>query len=296
MGLGTPRILYGIHSISPYSQSSGVPYGILKVIGSANLALSSSIKELFAGSNKFSWTAETATIATSLTAKVKAYPGFLFQLFLGASSVDNAAETGGSVSALVNVLGTSVMKATTGVATLAVDSANKANLKFGQYVLKALTTNTLAIFLTSDVDSGRGVAVPYTDDSLKLTVAVGTITIATTVDEDLTDLGLTLTGGSSATAFVVGDTAEFSVRPPNTGSSDIIVGASTTTFQSFGMDMLAQKRTTQEMFEIRAHYVLGAGLPISLSEMAFSEPEIKMSCLYYAPLDRVFTIRGINPS
>ncbi len=61
-GLSAPRILYGVHSISPYSRTDGTPYGILKVIGSANLALTSALEQLYAGSNKFAWAAENKTV------------------------------------------------------------------------------------------------------------------------------------------------------------------------------------------------------------------------------------------
>ena len=52
---------------------------------------------------------------------------------------------------------------------------------------------------------------------------------------------------------------------------------------------------TGEMFEIDAHNCVGSGLPISMEEQAFSQPELKMTCLYDSSLDRVFTIRHILP-
>jgi hypothetical protein len=96
MALGNPRIIFGVHSISPYNRTTKMPYGILKVIGSANLALTSDIEQLFAGSNKFAWAAEAKTVNAELTAKVKAYPGFLFELFLGATVTDSGVDSSGS--------------------------------------------------------------------------------------------------------------------------------------------------------------------------------------------------------
>lgn len=293
MGLSDPRIIYGVHSISPYSRTDGTPYGILKVIGSADIALTSALEQLFAGSNKFAWAAENKTMATDLSAKVKAYPGFLFSLFLGATVTDVGVDAAGTISTVANKKGTSVVAAT-GLASVTVKAASKANLKFGKYVAKALTSTTLAIYLISDIDLGRGTAAVYTDDTLVLTES--TITISTATGTDVTDLGLTFTGGGSATAFVVGDTATFSVLPPSTKSSSIVVGSSTTTFPNFGALLLAQKRATGEMFEIDAHNCVGGGLPISFNENAFSEAPLKVVCLYDSTLDRVFTIRHILPS
>lgn len=295
MALSDPRIIYGVHSISPYARASKLPYGILKVIGSASIALTADLEQLYAGSNKYAWAAESKTVATELTAKVKAYPGFLFALFLGATVTDAAADTAGTVSTLTNVLGTSLRNTTTGIASVGVLTASKANLKFGAYVAKVLTSTTIGIYLLSDIDITRGTDAVYTDDNLGLTLS--TITIATaSALTNVADLGLVFTGGSGTIGMTVGDTASFNVLPPSTKSSEIVVGKSTDTLPAFGALILSQKRATGEMFEIDAHNCVGGGLPISLEETAFSQPELKMTCLYDSALDRVFTIRHILPS
>jgi hypothetical protein len=294
MSLADPRILYGVHSISPYSRTDGLPYGILKVIGSANLALSSDLEQLFAGSNKYAWAAENKTVSTELTAKVKAYPGFLFSLFLGASVTDAGADTAGTTSTLTNKYGSSVVNASTGIASVSVLAASKANLKFGKYVVKVLTSTTVGIYLLSDIDITRGTDAVYTDDTLALTLS--TITITSGADTNVADLGIKFSGGSGTIGMTVGDTATFEVLPPSTKSSSIVVGKSTDTFPAFGAVLLSQKRATGEMFEIDAHNCVGGGLPINMEENAFSQPELKMTCLYDSAKDRVFTIRHIVPS
>lgn len=296
MSLSDPRIVYGVHSISPYNRSTKLPYGILKVIGSANLALNSDLEQLFAGSNKFAWAAENKTVSTELKAKVKAYPGFLFSLFLGATVTDASADTAGTVSVLTNQNGTSLKSATTGIASVGVKSASKANLKFGKYILKVLSATTVGVYLLSDIDISRGTSVSFTDDTLALTLVGGVVTITSATGTDIADLGLTLTGGSGTIGMTIGDTASFEVLPPSTKSSSIVVGQSTDTFPNFGALLLSQKRATGEMFEIDAHNCVGGGLPINFDENAFSQPELKMTCLYDSTLNRVFTIRHILPS
>jgi hypothetical protein len=293
MSLSNPRIIYGIHSISPYSRTDYLPYGILKVVGSSNLALTSDLEQLFAGSNKYAWAAENKTVSTELTAKVKAYPGFLFSLFLGATVTDVGVDTAGTTSTVTNRFGTSLVSVA-GITTVTVKAAQKANLKFGKYILKVLTSSTLAVYLVSDIDIGRGTDAVYDDDTLRLTLSTVTIVAATGTDID--SLGLTITGAAGPISMTVGDTASFEVLPPSTKSSSIVVGKSTDTFPAFGALLLAQKRSTGEMFEIDAHNCVGGGLPINLEENAFSQPELKMTCLYDATLDRVFTIRHILPS
>lgn len=293
MSLSNPRIIFGVYSISPYHRDTKLPYGILKVVGSAHLALSSSIDELFGGANRFSWAAEAKQIKTELTAKVKAYPGFLFQLFLGASVTDTGVDSSGTVSALVNAKGTSAFNSTTGIASIAVKSAAKADLKFGKYTLSVLTSTTVALYLQSDIDIKRGTAESYLDDTLSV---VATLTIVASTGTDITGFGLTLTGGSGTIGMTVGDTCTFEVKPLSTSSSLIVVGSNPTDLPAFGAIMLAQKRATGEMFEIDAHNVIGVGLPIPLAEFAYSEAELKATCVYDSVLDRVFTIRHILPS
>lgn len=294
MPLSNPRIIFGIHSISPYNRTDKTPYGILKVIGSANLALTSDIEQLFAGSNKFAWAAEAKTLNSELTAKVKAYPGFLFSLFLGASVTDSGIDSAGTISTLVAGQGTTIPNATIGVASvIVIPTTGAPNLKFGKYVLKAASATTVNVYLYSDINANRGTVVSYVDDTLQV---AGPITVTgTSGTTDIASLGIRVTGGSGTVALVVGDTGSFEVKPPSTSSSAIVVGSSTTSFPNFGALLLAQKRATGELFEIDALNCVASGLPIALEEQAFSQPEIKMQCLYDSSADAVFKIRHYLP-
>lgn len=291
--LSQPRILYGIHSFTAASRLDGTPYGMLKVVSGGNIALTSEIEKLFAGSNRYAWAAENKTVDTEFTCKVKAYPNFLFELFLGATATDASNDAAGTVSTVTNVKGTSAVAAA-GIASISVKAAQKANLKFGKYIIKVLTSTTIGIFLLSDIDANRGTDVVYTDDSLQLTLS--TITIAAATGVDIDSLGLTITGGAGPIAMTVGDTAEFEVLPPSSKNTNIVVGRSTDTIPAFRALLLAQKRATGEMFEIFAPNCVGGGLPINLAENAFSEADLKVAILYDQSQDKVFSIRHIVPS
>lgn len=285
--LSNQPILYGIHSLAPYALTDGLPYGLMKVIGSANLELTTELDKLYAGSNKFPWAAESKTIETNLTAKVKALPGFLFALFLGATVTESGENTAGAAASYENFKGTSVK---TSITTVAVSVTNKANAKFTKYLIKAVSASTVDIYAFSDIDAQRGVDMDFVDDSLKVTAAPVTIT---TGANELADLGLTLTGAASV-ALVAGDTASFAVAPPNTKMTVIDVGAAGMSLPNFGAILYAQKRATGEMCEIEAYNCVGGGLPLSLEEQAWSQPELKMSCLYSANKGKVFQIRMIE--
>ena len=293
MSLANPRIIFGIHSISPYNRTTKLPYGILKVIGSAHLSLSSDIEQLFAGSNKFSWAAEAKTVNSELSCKVKAYPGFLFELFLGATVTDAGVDASGTVSTPSAGTG-ALINATTGLASVTIiPSTGAANLKFGKYALKATSATAVKLYLLSDIDIKRGTDGSYVDDTLEVS---GPHTVSDTGGTtDISAYGLRLTGGSGTVALTTGDSVMFEVKPPSTSSSSILVGASTTTFPAFGALLMAQKRSTGELFEIDALNCVASGLPIALEEQAFSAPELKMVCFYDSVADAVFKIRHYLP-
>lgn len=294
MSLSAPRILFGVHSISPYSRSDKSPYGILKVIGSASISIASSVEELFGGSQRFSWAAESKTFKAGIDCKVKAYPGFLFTLFMGGTVVDNSAEVSASVTTLTNFKGTSVKSATTGIASVAVKSGSEASVKFASYVVVAVSSTTVDVYAYSDADFPRAVAGSYLTDALK--IASGLTVTTSAVHTTIGNFGIDIIGGSGTIGMTTGDSATFSSRPINTGSSDIVIGASSTALPAFGAKILAQKRATAEMCEIDAYNCIAEGFPIPMDEMKFSETSIKITCLYDSAADAVFNVRTVIPT
>jgi len=289
MSLSAPRILFGIHSICLFNRTTAKPYGIAKVIGEASLALTSDLEQLFAGSNKFAWAAEAKTVNSELSLKLKEYPNFLFELFLGAAVTDNALDSDGDISGAVNVKGDSIIDPTNGI-TVALDSGSDANLKYGKYVLVATGAQAADIFLLSDVDIKRGVDGEYTNDLLK----IGTLNASATQDDGATT-GLSYTKNGTP-AFTVGDTAEFYVRPPSSDSMEAVIGSSATTFPAFGAYIVAQKRADGSIFDMEVYNAVANGMPIGLAENTFSQPEVKVACLYDSSKDAVAKIKHFIPA
>ncbi len=295
-GLSSPRILFGVHSMTPYNRNTGAPYGILKVIGQCNIALQASTEKLYAGAQRFAWASESKTIDTTVTAKVKAFPGFLFAQFLGATVTDNAGEATASVStALANVQGTSVLAAVTGVASIAVISGSEKDVKFGKYLLVATDATHVDVYAYTDVDFSRNTSKTYQTDLLKISASPLAVTTGGTLTA-LTGFGIDVVGGSGTIAMTTGDTAVFYLRPENTGSTDIIIGNATTQMAAFGAVMLSQKRSTGEMFEVEAFNCVPTGFPIPMDEMKFAETELKMDCIYDSTNDAVFKVHTVAPS
>lgn len=292
MALSQPRAIFGVHSISPYSRSTGEFYGTLKVLGGSSLALSGELIELMGGSSKYSWAVEDGRIDAELTVKAREYPNFVFELFLGKAPTNNSAETSGNLSTPANKYGTSVVNATTGI-TSTLTATTPADFKFGKYVIKAASATTVNVYFSSDLDLARGSNGSYESDDLKVTASALTITSGGTTL--IPNFGITLNGGSGAIAFTTGDTATFEVRPINTGSTTVTIGsASDSTFPEFGCIIYAQRRGNQEMMELDALRVKGIGLPMGFEENAWSEAEIKAKCFYDSTQDAVFKMRHVK--
>jgi hypothetical protein len=292
MSLPQPVTHFGVHSVTPYSLTDGTPYGILKVVHSASLALAGKLVPLMGGSNKYAWDVQETTITTEMSLKLGEYPDFVYTLFAGVTPTNNAADTLGAISTAVNKKGTSVIAAT-GILAPQIISGSETDLKFGKYVLVAKSATTLQVYYFSDVDIARGTGKTYVDGTLATQSVV--VTIATTVVSNLSGWGIKLTGGASTTAFVTGDTATFEVRPENTGSTIAVFGAVGATFPEFGALVYAKKKGTGEMVEIDCYRCKGEGVPLKFDENKYSEADVKITLMYDSTQDGVFRLRRVTP-
>ena len=290
MALSAPRSLFGIHSVSPYSRTDGTFFGELRVLENSSLSLSGETIDLLGGSNKFPWEAADGAITAEMSLAFSEYPDFVFELFLGNAPTSNSAETGGSVSGFANVKGTTVKDAANGIDVVELTSGDTTDLKFGKYIIKATGANTFDLFLSSDIDMGRGTDGSYLSDDLKiasaLSVASGDAVEAT--------FGLTFSKVGTP-AFTTGDTAEFYIRPINTSSMDVTIGATANqTFPNFGAVLYAQKKGDGQMLEIDAFNCKAVGMPINLQRNAFSAAEVTVKMLYDSAKDGVFKVRFVD--
>lgn len=293
MSLPAPISHFGVHSGTPYSRVTGLPYGTFKVIQSATLALSGKLVALTGGSAKYPYDVQEGEISPEMSLKVSEYPDWLYTLFAGAVPVDNAADSLGAVSTLTNKSGTSVVNATTGIASVGINTGSEADLKYGKYVVVAVSATTVNLYSLSDIDFQRGTAGSFQDGTLVLLAAAVTITAST--GSNITGWGLKLTGGSGAIGMTAGDTATFEVRPKNTGSTILTIGAASSTFPEFGFLIYAKKKGTGEMLELDAYRCKGEGVPLHFDKDKYSEADIKVNLMYDSTLDAVARVRRVTP-
>ena len=294
MALDQPRALYGVHSITAYKRADHLPYGqMARVIGGFGLAISGDINELMGGSSRYPWASEESAFNVEGNFKLKEFPDWVFEVFLGVAPTARSAEATGGVVALLNAKGTSVFKATTGIATATVKAGSETDLKFGAYVVVAVSATTVDVYLLSDVDAFRGTDLSLTN-AHKITSSA--LTIATSTAVTVPNTGIELTGGSGVIAMTTGDSAYYRSRPINNKSMTVVIGKMADEFPEFGALMLGQKRSNGEMVEIDAYRCKSAGLPMNGAEKAWWESEIKMKALYDDTLDGVFEVNHVSPT
>ena len=293
MALSQPKTIYGIHEVTPYNRTTGLPYGVLRVIGGSSLSLSGEVIKLMGGSSPYPWAAENGVITAEMALKVKELPSWLFNLFLGGTVTDTTSDPG-NTSTIVNVNGTTAVSATIGVASVGVKSGSEADLKFGAYIVKAVSGTTVDVYGVSDVDFDRGTDISFENDALKITASPLTITTGAAVE--IPNTGLELTGGSGTIGMTADDTASFEATPPSTLVTEVTVGALGASIPEFGAFVTAQKQSDGSMWIFDLYKVKALGLPLGMEEKAFGESEITATILYDSAKDGLFKARFVQPS
>jgi len=277
MPLSKPRTIFGVHSVTPYSRTTKIPYGEAQVLKGSTFTMEGSTIELKAGSNKFSWQIEDGDIEATLAFTVSEYPNWLFELFGGKAPTVGTAESSGNVSAIVDFNGISVVAATGITSVTAIPSTGAADLKMGKYVVAATSANSFKVYCLSDVDFGRGTDGTYINDSLEIANFTG---LTSGVTSDITAFGLRITMGASTPAMVTGDTATFEVRPINTFNRTVKIGGIADSFPEFGCVIYAQKSGSGALFEIDAFKMKAIGITLGAERKAFAESEYSAKASY----------------
>jgi hypothetical protein len=263
----------------------------MRVLQSSSLTLSGDLVTLQGGSQRFPWQVEDGYITAELALSFNEYPDFVYELFLGKDPTNNAAESAGNASTLTNKTGTSLVDASTGVATIGVKSGSEADLKFGKLLVKVVTATTVDVFYSSNLDFARGADKTFENDALKITASP--LTISTGAAVEIPGFGLELTGGSGTIGMTANDTATAEIRPINTSSNTVTIGGLSDAFPEYGALIYAQAQGTGNMYEIDCFRVKTLGLPINFNAKEFSNAEVTSQCFYDSAKSGVLSMREI---
>lgn len=278
MALSQPRCIYGIHSFTPYNKATGEFLDEVRVLAGSEFSLSGEVIELLGGSSRYPWKVADGRISAELSLTAREYPDSFFELLLGKQLTETTI-SGGDLSAITNVNGSTVSDATTGIDSIAISTA--ADLKTGKYIVVATGATTATLHISSDVDGAT-----LLDDTLKV------------ADLDLSGsavaLGITFTPGT-AVALTVGDTATFDVvSNESTTVKEAVIGGASDVYPEFGAIVYAQKLGSNDIVELDIFALKAIGMPINMSEGAFSEYSVAMKASYDSTKNGVFKYRSIQ--
>lgn len=264
MAIEKVRDFFGIKYAIPYNLTTYKPIVVLRVIGQINYEVTVDSVDLVGGHADAPWDTEYGQPTPQLSCTFREYPSGLFQILETTTITDNAAEANGSVGSPTNHQGTSVFSSTAGISAVAVKTAQKANLKLGRYVFYATAAQTCDIYLIGLTDEFEDMeALVYTGLDCS---SPGTI--------DIDDLGITVTVTGTAN-FTIGDTMSVEVRPENTGSTEVLVGAGDAQ-SNFGLRCIFPKKTDGVMHWIDVFNVSGYGMPWRAVSREFSEFDVTL--------------------
>lgn len=213
MAPSTPIQNFGVHQITMKGVDDPSIIAVGKILGDVTPDLNQELIDNRGGSAAFPWASAPGEATGEISIILKQYDNKLLRFInpwiSGSIVEDETGDTAGYAAALANSVGTSMLNATTGIASVAVDAATAAaGLAYGDYIIKGTAAGTFDIYIDMDI-SGTA---PYVDDTYKVNAAaiVNPGTGGTVVAH-----GIEFTAGSAGSTFVVGDVARFSVRPIN---------------------------------------------------------------------------------
>jgi hypothetical protein len=270
MALSVINTTFGVHSAALLDAVTGLPLtkGIVRVLASLEITYSVEKINLKGGSLRGNWATEEGETEASFKMTVREHPQSLF-LANGAVFTETAPSASGTITALNNKKGASVASSVTGISAALIQT--EANAKAGIYIARAITSSTVQLYSTTNMDFTKGVAVEYVDDTLAVLSAP--VTISNGANTDIPSLGLRLTGGS-AVNMTVGDTAIFMVTPKHNGLKAYSLGQPGTISPALTIHAFSKKRGGGGYTQIIMPNVALSDLPLSFTENEFSEIEL----------------------
>lgn len=272
--------IFGVHSVTPYDLANGKPLSLkpFDVVGTFSVSSSQEIVEVFGGSNFDAFDIESGVRTFEGSMLLRSVPNALIEIATGSVPTETAAESSGSVTALRNVLNSSVQKTDTGIDSVALKSGSTLDVAFATFTVAAVSATTVDVFVHSDVDFAQGTDKTFKAGTHKINSSPLTITTGGALTE-IPDFGVELVGGSGTIAMTIGDTAVFESRPANLSSRIVTIGSPLAKPKKIGLIAYAQRKSDGVMHKINIFKTLAGGLPLVLTEKAFFEGEITFKAM-----------------
>ena len=279
--LSSPRTQFGIHQMTAVNRTTGLPYGTVKVLASANAELSREAFDLYGGSNPNIVDTENGNVSGDLNVEVKEFHPMLYEL-AGYTKTELSASANGEVSsAVANKVGTSLVAAT-GLASADIKGTAAASIvytdvKDGLYIVKAVSATTVDVFAIFDNEFDTGGDLSFVNDTMKITATA--LTIATDTAVEIPNTGIELLGGSGTIALTEDDTAVFEVRSAHAGGNEYVYGESPEPIE-FEMYLTSQTKSNGEYSREHFPRVKFMGIPAGMTEKEWKTAQLTAKILF----------------
>jgi hypothetical protein len=250
----------------------------MDAVGDAELTFNPSSEDLYGGSSQVPLDSVVTRLDPKFKIKLKYQPSYIYTLYGGAKVTKIPGSPDGTIEALKNSLGESVLNPETGIESVSLKAGNQENLKVGRYLVEAAGATTVHVYALTNLNFlTRGQQIGFKDDRQRITQ--DPLSILQGVKTEVPGTGVELTGGSGVINMVPGDMAYFEVTPPHGGIDEFEFGSSLN-FPEHGMYIYAAERESGRMFEIHLHRVKCiSGLPIPMPEQGYHETDIELKVL-----------------
>jgi len=197
---------------------------------------------------------------------------------LGGVLTEYAADAAGDVIDEANVKGTSVLQASTGIATTTVvASTGAAELKEGWFIALCTGAAVVDVYALSSASFSRGTDESLEDNSMKVTASELTITTGSATA--VPNFGIQFTGGSGTIGMTTGDSMRFYVQAPTSGSNHVKFGQASTDFSDVGVIISGQMQD-ESFIQLHLFKCKVAGMAIPFAEKAFGTYDITIEPSY----------------
>ena len=279
---------FGIHNATFKDNLDPTYWGMAKILGSAEADLKQELVPLEGGSSIVPWAAAPARASGEITLPIREYDKQILRFlkpWIAGSEVENSSgEAAGSVTTITNAKGTSVVDASTGIASIAVGTA--ASLKAGNYKVVCTAAATIDIYVDTDVAGG----VEFQNSDLKINSAAVTIPSGSTVEYQ----GIEFTGGSGTIGMTTGDIATFTVNPISTYLLDSYFGKTGACLREFELTVYSECVGGRIRATTYPRCVASASTPIMFLENEWASMEATIQILQPANVDYIAASKYIN--
>lgn len=197
------------------------------------------------------------TFTLSFTAA--SYRPEVYEQLARATVTETALNASGQIVDFANVEGTSVYASGTGIASISVDDGDE--LKDGKYILECTAATKVKVRGYSDQSFTDGTNIVFEDDTYQIG---DELTITASGSIDITELGVTLHGGTGTIGMTVGDTAEFTILRESAALKEILITGETD-FSEVGI-MLFPDKYDGDYTSIDIFRAMPAGMPLEIKD------------------------------